>query len=215
MERFLERSGRSPGAAGLAVIAIDLPPFGWSDRDPSARYDRITQAERLSAILGVLGKPAVVVGHSFGRGSHRVGTASPGAGSGLVLVDAALGELDPKTEAPVAKVMRAEPVAQLATSAIVTNPNALEPFLRSLIERKEQAHRWIPVLREPMLREGSTSAYAAWLPNLLTKQDGALSRRSATLSAIKIPVALIWGTRTRSRRSRKASALRHSPVHDL
>ncbi|WP_345165353.1 alpha/beta hydrolase [Sphingomonas daechungensis] len=179
---------------GWRVIAIDLPPFGWSDRDPSARYDRITQAERLSAILGVLGKPAVVVGHSFGAGAvTELGLRHPEQVRGLVLVDAALGELDPKTEAPVAKVMRAEPVAQLATSAIVTNPNALEPFLRSLIERKEQAHRWIPVLREPMLREGSTSAYAAWLPNLLTKQDGALSRRSATLSAIKIPVALIWG----------------------
>lgn len=179
---------------GWRVIAIDLPPFGWSDRDAKSRYDRVTQAERLSAIASSLGKPAVVVGHSFGAGAAtELALRHPDQLRGLVLVDAALGELDPKAEAGVAEAMRIQPVAQLATSAVVTNPSALEPFLRSLIARKDQAHRWVPVLRQPMEREGSTSAYAAWLPNLFTKQDGALSRSSANLSQIKVPVALIWG----------------------
>lgn len=179
---------------GWRVVAVDLPPFGWSDRDPKARYDRVTQAERLSAVVGSLGKPAIIVGHSFGAGAvTELGLRHADQVRGLVLVDAALGELDPQSEAPVAEVMSVGPIAQLLTSAIVTNPNALEPFLRSLIERKGQAHRWIPILRGPMLRGGSTSAYAAWLPNLFTKQDGALSRSSANLEAIKVPVALIWG----------------------
>lgn len=179
---------------GCRVVAIDLPPFGWSDRDPKSRYDRVTQAERLSAIASSLGRPAVVVGHSFGAGAAtELALRHPEKLRGLVLVDAALGQLDPKAEAGAAKAMRVEPIAQLATSAMVTNPSALEPFLRSLIARKDQAHRWVPVLRQPMEREGSTSAYAAWLPNLFTKQDGALSRSSVNLSRIKVPVALIWG----------------------
>lgn len=179
---------------GWLVVAIDLPPFGWSDRDPESRYDRVTQAERISAIASSLGRPAIVVGHSFGAGAAtELALRHPDQLRGLVLVDAALGELDPKAEAEVANMMRVEPVAQLATSAMVTNPSALEPFLRSLIARKEQAQRWVPVLRQPMEREGSTSAYASWLPNLFTKQDGALSRSSANLAQIKVPVALIWG----------------------
>jgi pimeloyl-ACP methyl ester carboxylesterase len=62
-----------------------------------------------------------------------------------------------------------------------------------MIARKEQGERWLPVLRAPMGRRGTTSAYAAWLPNLFSKSDGALSRRSANLRAIRVPVALIWG----------------------
>lgn len=179
---------------GWKVVAIDLPPFGWSGRDPEARYDRTTQAERLSAVLAALGKPAVVVGHSFGAGAAtELALRHPSQLRGLVLVDAALGELDPQSEAPVANVMRVGPVAQLATAAMVTNPSALEPFLRSMIARKEVAHRWVPVLRQPMVRDGTTSAYAAWLPNLFTKQDKALSRSSANLRAINPPVAIVWG----------------------
>ena len=179
---------------GWKVVAIDLPPFGWSDRDPQARYDRVTQAERLSAVLAALGEPAVVVGHSFGAGAAtELALRHPSQLRGLVLVDAALGELDPQGEAPIANVMRLGPVAQLATAAMVTNPSALEPFLRSMIARKETAHRWVPVLRQPMARNGTTSAYAAWLPNLFTKRDSALSRSSANLRAIKPPVAIVWG----------------------
>ena len=181
-------------ARGWRVVAIDLPPFGWSGRDAKGRYDRVTQSERLSAVAAALGRPVTVVGHSFGAGSAtELALRHPDQLQGLVLVDAALGELDPQSEAPVAKAMRIGPIAQLTTSAIVTNPSALEPFLRSMIARKERAHRWIPVLRQPMERSGTTSAYAVWLPNLFTRQDAALSRSSANLRAIKTEVALVWG----------------------
>lgn len=179
---------------GWRVVAIDLPPFGWSGRDAQGRYDRVTQAERLSAVAATLRNQVTVVGHSFGAGpATELALRHPDQLRGLVLVDAALGELDPQSEALVARAMRVGPIAELTTSAVITNPSALEPFLRSMIARKEQAHRWVPVLRQPMARSGTTSAYAAWLPNLFTKQDGALSRSSANLNAIKPEVALVWG----------------------
>ena len=179
---------------GWRVVAIDLPPFGWSERDPQRRYDRVAQAERLAAVVGSLGKPATVVGHSFGAGpATELALRHPNQLRGLVLVDAALGELDAAAESGVTKAMRMTPIAELVTAATVTNPNAVELLLRSMIARKEQAHRRVPVLRAPMFREGTTSAYAAWLPNLFAKQDGALSRRTAELRKTKVPVALIWG----------------------
>jgi pimeloyl-ACP methyl ester carboxylesterase len=179
---------------GWRVVAIDLPPFGWSERDPHARYDRVSQAERLSAVLAAQKKPAIVIGHSFGAGSVvELALRHPAQIRGLVLVDAALGELDPKGEAPVASAFRVKPVAELTTSAMLTNPAALKPFLRSLLARKDQGMPWLETLRQPMRRTGTTSAYAAWLPNLFTKRDGALSRKSTNLKAIGVPVTLIWG----------------------
>ena len=81
---------------GWRVIAIDLPPFGWSGHDPEERYDRVTQAERLASVLAaVAGRPAVVVGHSFGGGpATELALRHPRRLRLLVLVDAALGELD-------------------------------------------------------------------------------------------------------------------------
>ena len=179
---------------GWRVVAIDLPPFGWSERDAQARYDRTSQAERLSSVVGSLGRPPIVLGHSFGAGSvTELALRHPEQLKALVLVDAALGEPDPRTEPAAAKVLKTDAVAQLVTATAITNPPALEPFLRSMIHRKDQAHRWIGVLRQPMVRARTTSAYAAWLPNLFTKQDGAWSRQSAKLSAMRVPVALIWG----------------------
>ena len=121
---------------GWRVVAIDLPPFGWSEHDPKARYDRGSQAERLAAVVTALGKPAIVVGHSFGAGpATELALRHPKRLRGLVLVDAALGELDPAAESSVAKTMRMTPIAELVTAASVTNPDALEPLLRSMIAR--------------------------------------------------------------------------------
>jgi pimeloyl-ACP methyl ester carboxylesterase len=62
-----------------------------------------------------------------------------------------------------------------------------------MLARKESADAWLETIREPMRREGTTRAYAAWLPNLFASDDGALSRRSANLRRIRVPVSLIWG----------------------
>ena len=179
---------------GWRVIAVDLPPFGWSGRDPQGRYDRATQAERLAAVLRSQSKPAIVVGHSFGAGAAtELALRHPDQLKGLVLVDAALGQFDVEGEGATARMLGFAPFGEVVTSAAVTNPAALEPLLRSMIARKEKAAAWLPVLREPMRREGTTSAYAAWLPNLFSKDDGSLSRRSENLRKIAVPVALVWG----------------------
>lgn len=180
---------------GYRVIAVDLPPFGWSGHDPEARYDRVTQAARLSALLeAVGGRPATVVGHSFGAGpATELALRHPNRVGALILVDAALGELDRGSDSGTASAMRVRPVAELATSASITNPVAIGPLLRSLIERKEQAEPWLDTLRQPMRREGTTSAYAAWLPHLFEWRAGEFSRTSTGLKSIQVPVAIIWG----------------------
>ncbi len=192
---FWRDSAAVLAANGWRVIAVDLPPFGWSDHDPQARYDRSSQAERLAAVIAATGAgPVRVVAHSFGAGAAtELALRHPDRVSGLVLVDGALGKLDAAAEPAVAKALRVEPFAQLVTAASLTNPAALPPFVRSLMARKDKAAPWIDTLRQPMTRDGTTAAYAAWLPNLFTVQDGAKSRSSRALARIAVPVAIIWG----------------------
>lgn len=180
---------------GWRVIAVDLPPFGWSDRDPEGRYGRIAQSERLAAVLTASGsEPIMVVAHSFGAGAAiELALRHPQRLRGLVLVDAALGEFDQADDPALVPALRVQPVAELFTAATVTNPWAMRPLLRPMLARKDSADAWLDVLKAPMQREGTTSAYAAWLPSLIEQNDGALSRSSAELRKIRVPVALIWG----------------------
>jgi pimeloyl-ACP methyl ester carboxylesterase len=184
-------------ARGWRVIAVDLPPFGYSDRDPQARYDRASQAARLAAVIAAEGHGrATVVAHSFGAGAAvELALRAPRRVTALVLVDAALGKLDP-TPADRGRtewLLRQRWIAQPVTSASLTNPLLTGPLFRSLLARKEAAAPWIETIQAPMRRPGTTAAYAAWLPFLLTADDGGLSRRSANLQRIAVPVFLIWG----------------------
>lgn len=179
---------------GWRVIAVDTPPFGYSDRDPAARYSRIHQAERLSDILTATG-PAAIVGHSFGAGAGvELALREPAKVTALVLVAAALGGFDPPhDENAVARFVSVGPLAQAAVAASVTNPLLTETLLKSFLHRKDAAANWVETLESPMRQKGSTSAYAAWLPNLLATADGAISRRRSQLEAMTVPVVVIWG----------------------
>lgn len=179
---------------GWRVIAVDVPPFGYSDRDPAARYGRPDQARRLAEVLRATAgaRPAAVVAHSFGAGAGvELALRSPGAVGRLVLVDPALGAPDAAATGPGA--LSARVIAEPLTAATITNPWALTLLLRTMLARKDAADRWYDTLRAPMRRTGTTAGYAAWLPALFASDDDALSRTSAGLRTLKMPVALIWG----------------------
>lgn len=182
---------------GWRVVAVDVPPFGYSVHDAQARYDRTSQALRMGEVIAAVSDgPVIVVGHSFGAGAAtELALRYPERVRSLILVDAALGALDPEKgdHSLAERVLSVEPVSQAAASAAITNPYALEPFLKSMLARKETAASWVPVLQQPMRREGATTAYARWLPHLFAKDDGAWSRETARLKAIQVPVSLIWG----------------------
>ena len=194
---FWRNVTRHLAVRGWRVIAVDLPPFGYSDRDPQGRYSRQDQATRLAAALASETRgPAIVVGHSFGGGpATELALRAPGRVRALVLVDAALGQLDPAGHAPglPERAIQRGWVAQPLVSASVTNPLATGALIRSMLARKDAAAAWVETIRQPMRRRGTTAGYADWLPALLTADDGAASRRSAHLSRIRVPVDIVWG----------------------
>ena len=192
---------RAMGNVGYRAIAIDLPPFGFSERSASGAYTRVDQAERLHALVVALGltRPTIV-GHSFGAGAVvEYAMRHPEEIGAMVLVDAALGLPDDEHPADPALLRWAldQPVvAQALPAATFVNAWATRQLLAGLLYRKEAATAdRVEILTAPFAREGTTAAYAQWLPNLLLPERQAISATPANFAKLSTPTALIWGAR--------------------
>lgn len=183
-------------AHGYRAIALDLPPFGFSDRPVSQDYSRSTQARRILALADAmhLDQP-IIVGHSFGGGpALEAAMLAPTRFQRIVLVDPALG-----IDAPVAPLpfyLKSQVVRGALVSAAITNPLLTKRMLQTLIHRKDRAlPNYVAVLQQPLDRQGTTDAIAAWLPFLMQTDALALSARSANYRRIALPLSIIWGDR--------------------
>lgn len=177
---------------GFRVVALDLPPFGYSDRP--GRYTRHDQAARVNDVLGALrARPAIIVGHSFGAGAAtELVMRYPERARALVLVDAALGLTAPPSDVPL--LLRPKWIREIATSLTITNPLATTMLLKSLIEKKERAlPEYVEILQRPTVLRGSTSDIADWLYYFLGDDRGMLSADRGSYAGLKLPAAIIWG----------------------
>jgi pimeloyl-ACP methyl ester carboxylesterase len=179
-------------ATGFNVIALDLPPFGFSDRPGG--YTRQEQAARVNDVLDQLRiGPAIIVGHSFGAGAAtEFAMRYTQRARGLVLVDAALGLTEPPSDAP--RLLQPKWVREILVSLTITNPLATKALLKSLIEKKERAlPEYIEILQRPTVLRGSTPDIADWLLYFAGSDRTALSADRGAYARMKIPVAILWG----------------------
>ena len=179
-------------AAGFHVIALDLPPFGFSDRP--GRYTRRDQAMRVNDVLMTLhAAPAIIVGHSFGAGAAtELAMRFPERARALVLVDAALGLTAPPADPP--SLLEPKWVREILVSLTITNPLATRPLLRSLIAKKDRAlPEYVEILQRPTTLRGSTPDIADWLYYFLGSDPTAESADRKAYAQLHLPVAIIWG----------------------
>jgi pimeloyl-ACP methyl ester carboxylesterase len=179
-------------SAGFRVIALDLPPFGFSDRPGS--YTRNAQAARVNDVLGRLkSAPAIIVGHSFGAGAAtEFAVRYPERARALVLVDAALGLSGPASDPPL--LLRPKWIREILVSLTITNPLATRTLLASLIEKKERAvPEYVEILQRPTRLRDSTSDIADWLYYFLGPDGSAESADRTAYPRLKLPVAMLWG----------------------
>ena len=177
---------------GFHVIALDLPPFGFSDRPGD--YTRQQQAERIGDVLQALRiEPAIIVGHSFGAGAAtELAMRRPEQARALVLVDAALGLTAPPADAP--SWARPKWVRELLVSLTITNPLATKTLLQSLIARKDRAlPGYVEILQRPIALRNTTPDIADWLLYFLGADRSAMSADRAAYARMTRPAAIIWG----------------------
>jgi pimeloyl-ACP methyl ester carboxylesterase len=178
-------------AAGFRVIALDIPPFGFSERPGG--YTRSDQAARINDVLRALRtEGAIIVGHSVGSGvATELVMRDPQGIRALVLIDPALGLTAPPSNP--SPLLRPKWVREILVSLTITNPLATGPLLRSMIAKKERAlPQYIDTLQKPWVLRGSTSDFADWLQDFLGSETTALSADRRSYQSLKLPVTLLW-----------------------
>ncbi len=187
-------------AQKFRVIALDLPPFGFSNRPADADYTRAAQAERIAVLIAALGlRDAILVGHSFGAGpTLETVMRYPGKVRGLVLIAGALGISDPAGPQPppaiVTSLLATPALRDPLVATLVTNPLMTRRLMSMMVHRKDAiTDRRVAVLQHPMALARSTPDLGNWLRYFTSVDTAAWSMDRGRYASIGIRTALIWG----------------------
>jgi len=188
---------------GFRAVAIDLPPFGYSQRPDTPRYGKQDQGKRIIGVLDALEvRRAILVGHSFGGGPTVEATLlAPGRVRALILVDAALGVRAGDAQMPPpSPLMQAffaiRPLRDSVVAAFLTNPSFTRRLLQAFIDDPSRAtDERVAIYQRPLAVKGSTRAVGNWLPALLAPAGTSASEDPASYRSLRMPVFVIWGDR--------------------
>jgi pimeloyl-ACP methyl ester carboxylesterase len=187
-------------AAGFRVVALDLPPFGFSELPASRDYSREAQAQRILGVAAQLGSaPLTLVGHSFGGGpAAEAAMREPARFAHLVLVDAAIG-LQP-VPAPCAAASGAQGVLgwrglrTLLVAAVGTEPAFSSHWLRQFVARQEAVTPERTALyQQPFAARGFSGGLGDWAWQFATGCEHPASTRPEGFRRLDVPVTLLWG----------------------
>lgn len=187
-------------AAGYRVIAMDLPPFGFSTRPVSRDYSRAAQARRIIGLVDALKLgPVTLLGHSYGGGpAAEAAMLQPDRVRHLMLVDAAIGLVTRPVPAPnrglVASVVQIRPVRTALIATAGTQPLFSEFWLRQFVARKEVVTpARTAIYRQPFVLHGFTASLGDWAAQFAGEHGASLSERPEGFRQLKIPLTLVWG----------------------
>lgn len=184
---------RAAAAEGFRAVSVDLRGHGESGWSPDGDYDIHRFADDVRAVVGVLGRPPVLVGASLGGlAALLVAAAPPPALAGLVLVDVAT-RLEAEGTGEIAAFMGSAPhgftsldAAADAVAAYLPHrprPKDVSGLMRNLRLREDGRYHWH--WDPAFIRLASRPA--AVDPHLF--EDAA--------RALKIPTLLVRGGRSR------------------
>jgi pimeloyl-ACP methyl ester carboxylesterase len=188
-------------AAGYRVVALDLPPFGFSEPPASGDYSRQAQARRILAVARQLGpQPVTLLGHSFGGGpAAEAAMLEPARIQHLVLVDAAIGlheEPVPRCESGgAAATLLAWPgLRTLLVGAVGTEPAFSSFWLEQFVARKEVVTTArTAIYQQPFVTRRFSGGLGDWAYQFATSCEPAASTRPAGFRQLQVPVSLVWG----------------------
>ncbi|MEL7253505.1 MAG: alpha/beta hydrolase [Pseudomonadota bacterium] len=183
------------GADGWRAVGFDMPPFGFSDHASDGDYSRPRQAQRILALVEAMEMKPIFVAHSVGAGpSVEAVMENPQAFAGLIVVGGALALGRHEEDATLPLPLRPAPLRKSATALTMTNPWLTRTFLSGFVHKKDAVtDDRVTLLQRPLTRDGTSAAYADWLPNLLVPPQDARSTRAEEYQALDLPVVYIWG----------------------
>ena len=188
--------------AGYRCIAIDIPPFGFSERPSTPSYDNASQAKRIVALMDELNiESAILFGHSFGGGATmETALMIPDRIDALILLDVGALNLNlqpgPDNSRPTAvELFLGTPAIRnpiLATTA--TNPLFTKTLISSMVlDPADASQDKIQILQEPLVLQGATNTLGDWLKSVLGPQQVSLTTHPANYLSLTMPALIVWG----------------------
>jgi pimeloyl-ACP methyl ester carboxylesterase len=184
--------------AGFRCIALDLPPFGFSERPVPPDYTDASQASRIVGLLDALEiRQVTLVGHSFGaRPTVEAALRVPNRVQALVLIDGALGLQATSGKPPL--LMRALLASGLVRDALVsatlTNPMLSRRLLRLLIlDPADATESQVRMIQQQFTVRGTSHALGGWLERFVLSQDHSMAGDRAEYSRLGMPTLVVWG----------------------
>lgn len=182
---------------GYRTIAIDTPPFGFSQKALSTDFSTEKQAQRIISVLEELElSHVVIVCHSFGCGAAvEAVMLSPHRIEKIVLVDAAI-SIDQPIKEPglLQKALKYKPLRDGLTATLVTNPLMTKLLINQLVYQKQSVTtEVINILQQPLTIQLTTPSVSEWLLYFLSADSPVQANKSESYKNIKQPTLVIWG----------------------
>ena len=188
--------------AGYRCIAIDIPPFGFSERPSTPSYGNADQAKRIIAMIDTLKiEHAILFGHSFGGGATlETALMIPDRIDALVLLDVGGLNLNlqpaPESSSPSAleifldaRIVR-NPI--LATTA--TNPLFTKTLISAMVlDPNDVTAEKTNILQQPLVLQDATNTLGDWLKYVLLVQESSLTTDPAIYQTLQMPTLIVWG----------------------
>jgi len=186
--------------AGYRCIAIDIPPFGFSERPSTPSYGNTDQAKRIVAMMDTLKiEHATLLGHSFGGGATlETALMIPDRIDALVLLDVGglnlnLHPTEPQIT-PVSIFLDTRAIRNPILSATGTNPMFTKTLISSMVlDPADITEEKIQILQEPLVLEGATNTLGDWLKSVLGPQEISLTVRPENYQSLTMPALIVWG----------------------
>ncbi|MGJ4732260.1 alpha/beta fold hydrolase [Leptospira levettii] len=187
---------------GYYAIAIDLPPFGFSERPKPTELKSIQQGKRIVSVIDALGLQNVhLLGHSFGGGATlHTALLIPNRILSLQLVDIAV-NLEEKKESIPSEPNRFETFWNFSLlrnrllEVTATNPHLTKILFSQFVHSSDCiTEEKVKVIQMPMRIKGTTSFLGDWLGEFIFHSDDLLAKDTRLYGKnLTMPIDLIWG----------------------
>ena len=179
---------------GYCVVSVDLPGFGFSDRNPGYDHSQANRAKDLWQLLTIIDQkmghelavaPWHLAGHSMGGGTvAAMAIQSEGRTKSLILIDPAL--LDAARGGVLFSIAPVNRWLQVALERFLLNESSIKRFLTSAYGRTPGPEE-IKGYLTPLTLPGTAGALAGFVKT-------ARNEDANLLKGISTPIFAIWGS---------------------